>query len=162
MKFLVSLASCSIANAQSLDALTVDADAIRACHTSTPIGTIYPDCLGQASNACQAQDGGSTTQGIAACISAETAVWDALLNEEYQALRAHFSGVQGGGTDATTDELLDYLRGAQRAWIAFRDADCDLRYTQYQGGAIRSIVGANCRMTKTASRALELRDMRQP
>lgn len=150
------------AYAEGADHLGVDESAVRACHTSTPIGAIYPDCLGQASDRCQLQDGGGTTLGIATCISAETAVWDAILNEEYQALRAAFEGLNGGVGGATSDELLIALRDAQRAWIAFRDADCGLRYTLYLGGTIRSIVGANCHMTMTARRALALRDMRAP
>ncbi|MDX8352354.1 lysozyme inhibitor LprI family protein [Cognatiyoonia sp. IB215182] len=159
---VMSLSACSFAHAQGTDTLTVDTAAVRECHATTPIGAIYPDCLGQASDRCQLQDGGGTTLGIATCISAETAVWDAILNEEYQALRAAFEGQDGGVGGATSDELLIALRDAQRAWIAFRDADCGLRYTLYQGGTIRSIVAANCHMTTTARRALALRDMRAP
>ncbi len=160
MRYAIFLAL--VASASTAEELTVHAEDIRACHATTPIGAIYPDCLGQAANACQEKQGGGTTPGIATCIGAETVVWDALLNEEYQALRAYFSGLEGSAAEATSEDLLIALRDAQRAWIAYRDADCGLRYTIYQGGTIRSIVGANCRMTKTASRALELRDMRQP
>jgi uncharacterized protein YecT (DUF1311 family) len=54
----------------------------------------------------------------------------------------------------------DALRDAQRAWIAFRDADCAARYAMWQDGTIRTIVGANCHLTMTAQRTIELRDMR--
>ncbi|WP_373635558.1 lysozyme inhibitor LprI family protein [Yoonia sp. SS1-5] len=131
--------------------LGVDAAAVRACHDSAQGWDVTPDCIGAAANLCQETPGGSTTVGIGACLAAEIAVWDEILNEEYQARRAEFS--------ASAAELADALRDAQRAWIAFRDADCDLRYTLFQGGSIRSIVGANCRLSKTAQRAIELRDI---
>ena len=52
------------------------------------------------------------------------------------------------------------LRDAQRAWIAYRDAECGLAYARWQDGSMRVIVAANCLMTMTAQRAIELRDMK--
>lgn len=139
--------------------LTVDAEDVRACHDRTPIGETYPDCLGQASDICQAQPGGSTTIGITDCITSEYAAWDALLNEEYQNVRRAFGARQGGGSGLSGEELNNSLLAAQRAWIAFRDAECSLQYDRYLGGTIRGIVGANCLMVMTASRTIALRDM---
>ncbi|MEL6640669.1 MAG: lysozyme inhibitor LprI family protein [Pseudomonadota bacterium] len=140
-------------------ALSVDAEIVRACHDSAPFGETNPDCLGQAANVCQEQDGGGTTVGTVECVASEHSAWDALLNEEYQDLRAVFSARTGGGNDLTGEELNASLLNAQRAWIAFRDAECGLQYDRYRGGTIRGIVGANCKMVMTASRALTLRDM---
>ncbi|WP_386681198.1 lysozyme inhibitor LprI family protein [Loktanella sp. R86503] len=142
--------------------LTVDRGDVLACFGNTPIGAIYPDCLGDAANACQDQDGGSTTIGITECIMAETAVWDDMLNEEYTRLQRNFSARGWADGAVTNEELKVALRDAQRAWIAYRDADCGLRFKVWEGGTIRGIVAANCEMTMTASRALDLRDMDRP
>ncbi|RKF14988.1 DUF1311 domain-containing protein [Roseovarius spongiae] len=135
------------------DAPPIDTVAVRACMAQTPLGVVQPDCIGRASNACQARPGGDTTIGITECIMAETQVWDAMLNEEYKAVRRMFRSEGGEG-------LTVALRDAQRAWIAFRDAECGLAYSRWAGGSIRTIVAANCQLGMTAQRTLELRDMR--
>ena len=139
--------------------LLVDAGAVRACFAATPLGTVAVTCMGQAAGACQNVGQGSTTIGAVECIQAETAVWDAILNEEYRATRAQLRDEDARGfAEGLSREIT--LRDAQRAWIAFRDADCTAQFAQWQDGTIRSIVAANCGLTRTAQRALELRDMR--
>jgi uncharacterized protein YecT (DUF1311 family) len=129
--------------------MSVNPQAVDACFYNAAPGEVQPACLGAAANACQALPGGQTTIGISQCIGAETATWDAHLNAEYQTRRAEFG-------DQT---LRDMLRDAQRAWIAYRDAQCALDYQRWIDGSIRTIVAANCFLTMTAQRALELRDM---
>lgn len=124
------------------------------CFANTPIGEVAPQCLGRAAGACQ-DAGNDTTLGIGMCIQSETAAWDAILNREYQSVRAAFQGRAAQGVP-----LPDLLRDAQRAWIAYRDAECGLAYARWADGSIRTIVGANCMMVMTAQRALELRDMK--
>ena len=153
---LLLAATPPVAGAQEM---RIDPQIVRSCFAATDIGAFYPPCLGQASGQCQNLPGGSTTIGIAECIQAETAEWDAILNEEYKATQAVNAGADAAGQSPVTDRT-DALRDAQRAWIAFRDADCGARYAMWQDGTIRTIVGANCLMTMTAQRALELRDMR--
>lgn len=137
----------------------IETSIVRDCFENTEIGAMYPTCLGQASGKCQEQPGGSTTLGITDCILAETREWDAILNEQYQATQAVNAEADAAGYSSLTDRT-DALLNAQRAWIAFRDADCSARYAMWQDGTIRTIVGANCHLTMTAQRALELRDMR--
>ena len=139
--------------------LKSDPTIVRACFASTEIGAIYPSCLGEASGQCQEQPGGYTTVGMSDCISSETAEWDAILNEEYKATQAVLAERDAEGRSDILDRT-DSLRDAQRAWIAFRDADCTARYAIWQDGTIRTIVGANCHLTMTAARAIALRDMR--
>ena len=153
---ILSLAAFLASPAAAQD-LSVDAATVRACFADTATGERTPHCLGAASNACQEAPGGATTPGIAACIAAETAVWDAILNEEYRATRDAFQGRPATGGSALTDSL----RAAQGAWIAFRDADCALAYDRWADGTLRSVVAANCLMVFTADRAVELRDMRE-
>jgi uncharacterized protein YecT (DUF1311 family) len=139
--------------------LQIDSQIVRDCFENTEIGALYPSCLGQASSACQEQPGGSTTLGITDCILAETTEWDAILNEQYKATQAMNAEADDAGHSPVTDRT-DALLNAQRAWIAFRDADCGARYAMWQDGSIRVIVAANCQMTMTAQRAIDLRDMR--
>ncbi|WP_439122885.1 lysozyme inhibitor LprI family protein [Marivita sp.] len=139
--------------------LTIDPQIVRDCFENTEIGALYPMCLGQAAGQCQDMPGGSTTIGIAECIQAETAMWDVILNEEYKWTQMANETADEEGRSQVMDRS-DALRDAQRAWIAFRDADCTARYAMWQDGTIRSIVGANCHLTMTAGRAIDLRDMR--
>ncbi len=156
MMVAVLVCTAQVAAAQEL---SVDTQIVRQCFENTEIGALYPPCLGQASGQCQDQPGGSTTIGITECILAETAEWDAILNEEYRATQQANEAADTGGQSSVMDRS-DALRDAQRAWIAFRDADCGARYAMWQDGTIRTIVGANCQMTMTAQRAIDLRDMR--
>ena len=133
------------------DTPAIDADAVAACLADAAPGDASPDCLGAQVKICTAATpGGETTLGIAACIGAETAAWDDLLNREYGALRDRW---------ADRPALIDGLTRAQRAWIAFRDADCALAYDRWDGGSMRSVAAANCGMVATARRAIQLRDM---
>ncbi|MFP7673333.1 lysozyme inhibitor LprI family protein [Marivita sp. S0852] len=150
--------ACSPAAGWAQD-LKIDPAIVRTCFEATEVGALFPSCLGQASAQCQDGPEGSTTAGMAECIVAETAEWDAILNEEYKATQAVNAANDREGRSSILDRT-DALRDAQRAWIAFRDADCAARYAIWQDGTIRTIVGANCHLTMTASRAVQLRDMR--
>lgn len=141
---------CGSANAQA-----VYPGMVEGCFAAAGPGEVAPVCLGNAAGACQSQ-GFDTTIGISQCIQAETAVWDQILNREYKAVRGAFQGRFAGQTP-----LNDMLLGAQRAWIAYRDAECALAYGRYADGTLRSIVAANCMMVMTAQRAIELRDMKE-
>jgi len=67
--------------------------------------------------------------------------------------------VEGTGVPTT----LEALRGAQRAWIKFRDAQCEYEAYEVFGGTAQSMVGSLClaRLTRerieVLSRALESR-----
>lgn len=105
-------------------------------------------CVSVASSVCMEQPGGYSTQGMSACTSAETDVWDSYLNREYKARMA-----------TITADQKTALRDAQRAWIAFRDADCGLQYQMFIDGSIRSNIFTGCMLDMTARRALALRDL---
>lgn len=130
--------------------LSVDPDTVHACLKDAT--GVLPDCIGDAAKACQSQPGGETTPGISACLQGEAQVWDDLLNAQYKGARARM--LAQGGTD-----LADQLLEAQRAWIAFRDADCGLTYAVWGAGSTRTVMASDCYLHKTAQRALELRDL---
>lgn len=129
----------------------LDPSIVDACLAATPRGGVDPDCIGQAARACQEIPGYASTVGASACLMAEHDAWDRILNDQYREAAALLGGPLQVG---------DQLRTAQRAWIAFRDADCTLAYDRYGGGSMRVIASADCQMRHTARRALELRDMR--
>lgn len=131
----------------------VDATIVYVCVLQAGKGDTDPDCIGVAAGACQtATPSGSTTVGISECLMSENAVWDRLLNQEYQANRDAFADTPG---------MNEKLQTAQRAWIALREADCQIAYDRYGGGSMRTIASAACQMEHTARRALQLRDMRE-
>jgi len=145
--FCLLFAFCAKAQAPAV----VNRATVEACFSSTPAGQFSPACIGAASQQCQqATPDGSTTIGAAACIQAESEVWDGILNRTYKAVRKGFSQQQG---------LAEQLLTAQRAWIAFRDAECQLVYAMWIDGSIRVILASDCVLQMTARRALELRDM---
>lgn len=115
-------------------------------------------CLGRTAEACMArEDGGETTLGSVACFSAETEIWDGKLNDEYKATRAFF----GAMDDADGGLRVKALLKAQRAWIAFRDAECAMEYAAWGSGSIRSLAGADCLMSLTAERTVRLVEVRE-
>ena len=151
---LVVLAGPSAAQ----DVPKVDTALVESCFANAGPGEYAPQCLGAASNQCQ-QQGYSSTLGITGCINAEVDAWDTILNREYKAIRADFSRLANAASDTAID-LNAQLLTAQRAWIAYRDAECMLAYARWQDGSLRGIVHANCMMGMTAHRAIELRDMK--
>jgi len=105
-----------------------------------------PDiCIGVASDACMALPEGETTVGMTNCSLRETALWDERLNARYEALE-----------DTLEPEVFATLREAQRAWIAYRDAECAFAHALWSPGTISSVVAAGCLLDQTARRAIAL------
>lgn len=134
------------------------------CYSAAKDGSARAACQGRMSGACmENEESGQSTLGMTICLSAEAEAWDALLNAEYSRALA--------GAKLMDTEEAEYfpefanranaLREAQRAWITFRDADCELAYAQWGSGSMRNIAFADCRMEMTARRTLELRDMQE-
>jgi len=118
-------------------------------------------CQGILTQACIASEPqGETTLGMSLCTQAEYRYWDRWLNVEYQATRAHFRDLDQAGLPENAVRV-DRLRSAQRAWIAFRDADCDLAFAIWGGGTIRQIMGPQCQAQRTFQRVKELIQMQE-
>ena len=81
----------------------------------------------------------------AECFRTEQAIWDDLLNENFQKLR-----------EGLDDGQKEKLRDMQRAWIAYRDSTCQFYYDKIQGSMATTMIAA-CLARETARRALLLR-----
>lgn len=98
----------------------------------------YERCV--ATYAAQTSD-----RAMGACIGDELEQHDVRLNRAYQAAL--------GRLDFPRQKAA--LRKAQRAWIAFRDADCD-SYQDADWGPSSGVDAVACRLRRTAERADEL------
>lgn len=99
---------------------------------------------------CLAAPSGQSTAGMIDCIGTEWQAQDARLNRAYQAALKRLELPRQKAA----------LQKAQRAWIAFRDADCVSLYDQ-DWGTISRIEAASCRLDRTARRADALEDFRK-
>ena len=151
MKDMVRLAAALLALTAPASAqiARVDTADVRACLVGAPADAGPPACAGEAARACRMRPGGDTTLGIADCLMAETQVWTGLMRAELRRREEELGRER--------PELVTDLEAAQRAWVAYRDAECGLRYAIWIKGSIRTIVAGLCHLRKTAARALELR-----
>ena len=101
-------------------------------------------------------DRDSSNAHIMACTSVVQPIVDARLNGVYQAWTEALKHPKPN--EAKDDaEILKRLVAAERAWIVFRDADCNLQSTSALGGTAEPVVFGHCRyaMTKARVAALE-------
>lgn len=107
---------------------------------SAEIEARYTPALAQ----CLDTPEGQSTAGTVGCIAAELAIQDAALNAAYRKLTAGMNARQQTG-----------LRTAQRAWIAFRDADCASRQ-DWEWGSMSTVAANFCTLRRTVERTIEL------
>jgi uncharacterized protein YecT (DUF1311 family) len=84
------------------------------------------------------------TQTETGCYETETAIWDGLLNENYQSLLLTLDSDQTAKAQAM-----------QRAWIAYRDTTCGFYDDKIQG-TMSLTMHAACATRETARRAMLL------
>ncbi|WP_421736790.1 lysozyme inhibitor LprI family protein [Caulobacter sp.] len=94
---------------------------------------------------CLAIPAGQTTAGMIECASAELAIQDARLNRAYQAAILRLE----------RPRQKTALQKAQRAWMAFRDADCASYYDE-DWGSIARVQANACVLDQTIRRANDL------
>jgi uncharacterized protein YecT (DUF1311 family) len=85
--------------------------------------------------------------GMNICAGADYNASDARLNAGYGEIMKRLSD------DADARKL---LQGSQRAWIAFRDAECKFSSSGVEGGSIYPIVHAGCLQALTDARVEQL------
>ena len=92
------------------------------------------------------------------CADAAFQAADAKLNDIYQ---RSLKRVEGMGSEKPYDaqSFVEALRKSQRAWVAFRDADCkDLVPMIWAGGTATTAEVLGCLTSKTTARSEELRE----
>jgi uncharacterized protein YecT (DUF1311 family) len=156
----LALAVVAVSGAAAQDAPAPPVAAVRAClDAAEREPEAERACIGAAALACiDADPAAETTVGMTACYAAEADAWDAILNATYAeivALSAALAGADAAAGGAPVDQEA-LLRTAQRAWVAFRDADCAQEAAHWGEGSMRQVAGAQCLMARTATRALEL------
>jgi len=86
----------------------------------------------------------ASTLDMIDCAGRENDRWDARLNRALQARMTSFNDRQRGA-----------LKRAQRAWMAFRDADC-AAFEDDDWGTISKIDASQCILRRTVERTIEL------
>lgn len=102
-------------------------------------------CVRIAADACASFDQNQNTAAWIRCSGAEADAWDAVLNEAYSSA---MDKMDAGKQTA--------LRKAQRAWVAYRDAACEVWYEIWRGGTLASQSAADCFLRETGHRAVAL------
>jgi len=95
-------------------------------------------------DACIEKSGGITSEMLN-CNESEFARQDKALNANYKLALKVVSAERG-----------KKILAAQRAWIKFRDANCD-SYYDIDGGTASTLNASSCRLNTTAMRASELK-----
>ncbi len=134
------------------------------CYAQATDAAALKDCIGAMSGNCMAREAqGETTYGMATCTSSETEVWDGFLNDEYRQTMAYMKALDKDEAEVFPEfaNRAEALKKAQRAWLVFRDASCDLEYALGGSGSIRHLYGTGCFMQMTAERTIELKLMRE-
>lgn len=108
-------------------------------------GGAYTSTYGQCMDAS-----GGVTAAMLDCMAAEMQVQDARLNASYQQLLK---------TSAPTRQ--EQLKKVQRAWVSFRDLNCDF-YAEPDGGSMVTLSVNGCLLEMTAVRADELSGLLPP
>ena len=136
-------------------------EVVEQCFANTDWQELAPDCVGAASDECQALPGGSTTVGMMECGMGEQKAWQVVLDREVEETRkwiAEGDKINEGSFPAVAPDF----DAAQAAWGAFRDSDCQLVSNIHQSGTIRSLYFASCMLEETSRRAFYLRRLRHP
>ena len=111
---------------------------------NVPLTPAYAACTNKAVSTADTRE----------CAMAELAVWDKRLNAAYGKVMAS----RNWG-----DDTKGLVRTAQRNWLAYRQAKCAAEGQMVaEGGTLAGIIDADCFVTETALRALELEDALAP
>jgi uncharacterized protein YecT (DUF1311 family) len=94
--------------------------------------------------------GAGTQLELTICAAAQFKKSDAALTESYRKLLANLD-----------DEHRPLLEKAQRAWTAFRDADCELDASHALGGSMFGMLVDDCRSGMTDARVKDLARVRK-
>lgn len=100
-----------------------------------------------------------STQDMFECSDAGLRFWDSRLNANYRELMGVYRAEDALDSESPY-QLAPLLRDAQRAWIAYRDANCKgFERNRFRGGTLGRLTSISCMTSMTADRAEELSDL---
>ena len=102
----------------------------------------------------------STTPEMTQCAALDADAAEAKLNATYKQLIQNLS--QPDTESEKYSETRQKLQITQRAWIKFRDADCEAVYQANSGGTLRGLAALGCKRNRAEQRTRELQDYLQP
>jgi uncharacterized protein YecT (DUF1311 family) len=105
-------------------------------------------------NACSASN--PNNPGVSNCAMAATATADQRLNNVYDGLVNALKHPKGPDDARDDPEILKRLIAAERAWIAFRDAECSYQSTVALGGTGEGYANTACLYNQTKARVRAL------
>ncbi len=108
--------------------------------------------IARAEDGSQCNADGNTSE-MAACAQDDLAKEDKNLNKVYGAYLKKMQSLDADMVATPPDTAVGRLKAAQRAWIAFRDAECPLESVDNMGGSIEHILIPACLATLTKDRA---------
>jgi uncharacterized protein YecT (DUF1311 family) len=94
-----------------------------------------------------------TTPDINECAATEQNKVEVKLNEKYKNILQKLEDTKSGDVE-TKKALIE----AQRAWVKFREADCNALYTYYRDGTIRTVMHTGCMQNHAEQRMKELKE----
>ncbi|MFZ6718805.1 lysozyme inhibitor LprI family protein [Undibacterium sp. Ji49W] len=112
-------------------------------------------CAGASSYALDCKKAVSTMD-LNECATIEAKKVEAKLNRVYQ--QALKSLDQPDTETELYSEMKKKLINAQRAWVKFREADCDAVFQRHASGSIRTIMQIGCMQTHAERRIQDLED----
>jgi uncharacterized protein YecT (DUF1311 family) len=100
----------------------------------------------------------TTQSDMTACAGRDYEAADEELNAQYKATRKVLTERDKDITDGS-DSAADALLTTQRAWIAYRDAQCETVGLQAQGGTMQPMLVSACLADLTTKRSEELKQL---
>ncbi|MEJ8678797.1 lysozyme inhibitor LprI family protein [Plesiomonas shigelloides] len=102
----------------------------------------------------------ANTLEINACLQKQQEQMEAQLNQVYREVLAQISA-ESAQPDSPAQMKQQFI-AAQRAWISFREKDCQAVYTFWSQGTIRNAMYLGCMRSRAEQRIKELQEYTQP
>jgi uncharacterized protein YecT (DUF1311 family) len=141
----VAIVATPSAQAQTREPTAQETRLTRDCFEKKGGTTEQAECIGLVATPCTESLDHQANLHQADCFRIEGAIWDAILNETFKALK-----------DDLDDKQEKKLRDMQRAWIASRDRTCEFFHVKING-SMAVPMSASCLFEETARRALLLK-----
>jgi uncharacterized protein YecT (DUF1311 family) len=105
-------------------------------------------------NSCLEKEENQNTMGMVMCNMEALQSADDELNKAYKSIMEEYKGSEKDFT-----EIRNRLRNAQRAWINFRDTDCQLKGIDMLGGTGERVIVSGCHASTTIQRVKDLKEL---